>query len=92
MKARNNILLVRFKAIGDVVLTLPAVNVVRKNFPAARVSFFTVRENAPLLQGFRAVDEVMALDRAAFKNPLRAVPQFLRAGPPAAGGKIFAGD
>lgn len=77
MKARNNILLVRFKAIGDVVLTLPAVNVVRKNFPAARVSFFTVRENAPLLQGFRAVDEVMALDRAAFKNPLRAVPQFL---------------
>jgi len=75
---RKNILLIRFKAIGDVVLTLPAVHAVRENFPAAHITFLTVRENAPLLQGFRDVDEVISLDRTALKNPLRAVPEFFR--------------
>ena len=70
MKPRQNILLIRFKAIGDVVLTLPAVHAVRENFPDAHIAFFTVSENAPLLQGFRDVDEVIALDRAAFRAAL----------------------
>jgi ADP-heptose:LPS heptosyltransferase len=78
VKPPQNILLIRFKAIGDVVLTLPAVHAVRENFPGAHITFFTVRENAPLLQGFREVDEVIALDRAELKNPLRAAPEFFR--------------
>ncbi len=78
MNLRKNILLIRFKAIGDVVLTLPAVHAVRENFPDSRITFFTVSENAPLLQGFREVDEVIALNRAALKNPLRAAPEFIR--------------
>jgi ADP-heptose:LPS heptosyltransferase len=78
VKPRKNILLIRFKAIGDVVLTLPAVHAVRKNFPDAHLTFFTVRENAPLLQGFRDVDEIIALDRTALKSPLRAAPEFFR--------------
>ena len=67
----ENILLIRLKSIGDVAFTLPAVNAVRDNFPAAKITFLTSRENAPLLRGFRDVDEVIALDRAAFlsKNP-----------------------
>jgi len=48
MATRENILLIRFKSIGDVLLTLPAVHAVRDNFPAAHITFFTVRENAPL--------------------------------------------
>ncbi|HZL77934.1 MAG TPA: glycosyltransferase family 9 protein [Candidatus Limnocylindrales bacterium] len=78
MKPRKNILLIRFKAIGDVVLTLPAVHAVRENFPDARITFFTVSENAALLQGFRDVDEVIALDRAALKSPLRVLPEFFQ--------------
>ena len=78
MNPRKNILLIRFKAIGEVILTLPAVNAVRENFPDARITFFTVREHALFLQGFRAVDEVIALDRAALKKPLRAAPEFFR--------------
>ncbi|HEX9046283.1 MAG TPA: glycosyltransferase family 9 protein [Verrucomicrobiae bacterium] len=78
MNPRKNILVIRFKAIGDVVLTLPAVHVLRANFPAARITFLTVSENAPLLQGFHEIDEVIAVDRAALKNPRRAAPEFLR--------------
>ena len=69
----QNILLIRLKAIGDVVLTLPAVHAVRENFPSAKISFLTSKENAPLMQGFRDVDETLCVDRAALRggNPLK---------------------
>ncbi len=75
---QGKILLIRFKSIGDVVLTLPAVNAVRENFPAAKISFLTSRENAPLLAGFREVNEVITLDRAALRsgNPLKMAGEF----------------
>ena len=75
--AQKNILLIRLKSIGDVVFTLPAVNVVRDNFPSAKISFLTSKENAPLLAGFRGVDEIIPLDRAAMRsiNPLKSLPQ-----------------
>lgn len=77
--APKNILLIRLKSIGDVIFTLPAVNAVRDNFPSAKISFLTSQENAALLAGFRAVDEIIPLDRAAIRNPnpLKSVPGFL---------------
>ncbi len=74
----ENILLIRIKAIGDVLLTLPAVAALRENFPHARITFLTSKENAPLLGGFRGVNEVIALDRAALRsgNPRRLLPEF----------------
>ena len=79
MDRNENILLIRLKSIGDVVLTLPAVHVVRENFPAAKITFLTSRENTALLEGFREVDDVIMLDRAALSrpNPLRIAGEFL---------------
>jgi ADP-heptose:LPS heptosyltransferase len=73
----ENILLIRLKSIGDVVFTLPAVHRVRENFPNAKITFLTSRENAPLISGFREVDETIALDRAGFKsgNPKRILQE-----------------
>ncbi len=80
MESRENILIVRLTAIGDVVLTLPAVSVLRQNFPAAKISFLTTQENATLLCGFRDVDETIVLDRAAFRSgqPWRVAKEFFR--------------
>jgi ADP-heptose:LPS heptosyltransferase len=74
----KNILLIRLKSIGDVVLTLPAVHAVRENFPSAKITFFTSKENACLLRGFRDVDETIAIDRAALRsgNPLKMTVEF----------------
>jgi ADP-heptose:LPS heptosyltransferase len=66
MPAEKNILLIRLKSIGDVLFTLPAVHVVRENFPAAKLHFLVSQENAPLLRGFSEIDEVIPLDRAVF--------------------------
>ena len=83
------ILLLRLKSIGDVVLTLPAAALVRENFPAGRILFLTATENAPLLRGFAMVDEVLLLDRQAFRqgrvlagvrNILQLVARLRRAG------------
>jgi ADP-heptose:LPS heptosyltransferase len=76
----ENILLIRLKSIGDVVFTLPAVGAVREHFPAARITFLTSKENAALLRGFPAVNEVIALDRAAWRsgNPLKLGVEFFR--------------
>jgi ADP-heptose:LPS heptosyltransferase len=67
----GNILLIRLKSIGDILFTLPAVHAVRENFPGAKISFLVSKEFSPLLEGFRDVNEVMALDRAPYhrKNP-----------------------
>lgn len=73
----DRILLIRLKSIGDVVLTLPAVQVVRQNFPSAKITFLTSKENAPLLRGFRDVDEIITIDRAKLQtgNPVKIIPE-----------------
>jgi ADP-heptose:LPS heptosyltransferase len=68
MENQPRILILRLTSIGDVVLTLPAVSALRQNFPSAKISFLTTKENAALLGGFRDVDEILALDRAAFRS------------------------
>jgi ADP-heptose:LPS heptosyltransferase len=68
MDAPAHILLIRLKSIGDVLFTLPAVNRVRDMFPGAKITFLTSSENAPLLEGFREVDEVFTLERAQFRR------------------------
>jgi ADP-heptose:LPS heptosyltransferase len=74
----EKILLLRLKSMGDVVLTLPAVHAVRNNFPDAKITYLVSKENAGLLRGFREVNEVIAIDRAALRggNPLKVVPEF----------------
>jgi ADP-heptose:LPS heptosyltransferase len=72
-----NILLIRLKSIGDVLLVLPAVHRVRENFPGAKITFLTSKENVSLLRGFREVNEIIELDRLGFKsgNPWRILTQ-----------------
>ena len=78
MKAVKSILLIRLKSIGDVVFTLPAVHALRENYPSAKITFLTSKENAVLLQGFREVNEVIPLDRAVLRsgNPAKVLPEF----------------
>ena len=68
---RENILLIRFKSIGDILFTLPAVHAIRDHFPNAKITFMTSKENAPLIGGFRDVDEVIGIDRSVYhrRNP-----------------------
>jgi ADP-heptose:LPS heptosyltransferase len=68
MDANKNILLIRLKSIGDILFTLPAVSVVRENFPDAKLHFLVSKDHAPLLRGFLDIDEIIPFDRAVFRS------------------------
>lgn len=78
MSGGKNILLIRLKSIGDILFTLPAVNAVRDNFPDAGITFLTSHENAALLRGFSAVDEIITIDRSRLRSPFGATREFFR--------------
>ncbi|HUA66952.1 MAG TPA: glycosyltransferase family 9 protein [Candidatus Saccharimonadales bacterium] len=77
---QKNILLIRLKSIGDVILTLPAVHAMRENFPYAKITFLTSEENAALMGGFREVNQVITLDRAVLRsgNPMKMAGEFFK--------------
>ncbi|QBG46427.1 lipopolysaccharide heptosyltransferase family protein [Verrucomicrobia bacterium S94] len=77
MKKNERILIIRLKSIGDILHTLPAVNAVRQNYPEAHISFLVCKSMAPLITGFRAVDEIITIDRSAMKKPWKTLPTVL---------------
>src|ERR1044072_9469384 len=80
----QRILLIKPSAIGDVVHTLPILNLLRRRWPEARISWLVTPGCAGLVEGHPQVDEVILFDRHRFaevwKNPrLLAGLSFLRA-------------
>jgi heptosyltransferase-1 len=67
-----NILVIKWKSMGDLLFTIPAVHVLRENFPRARITYMTSAENAGIAMGFIEVDGRLVVDRKVFKsgNPL----------------------
>ncbi|HVP14022.1 MAG TPA: glycosyltransferase family 9 protein [Terriglobales bacterium] len=59
----RRVLLVRPRFLGDVCLTLPALDAVRAACPGARVAYLVEREAAPLLSGDPRVDELIEVPR-----------------------------
>lgn len=57
------ILVIRLGAMGDVVHALPAVSTLRRSFPEAQIAWVIDPKWAPLLEGNRAVDQVITLNR-----------------------------
>jgi ADP-heptose:LPS heptosyltransferase len=74
------ILLIRLGGLGDVVFTLPAVNAVKAAFPKARLTFLVYKEFATLMEGFPAIDSLITLDRAKYRqfNPVTVVREAFR--------------
>jgi ADP-heptose:LPS heptosyltransferase len=64
----GGILVTRFKSIGDILFTLPAVHALRENFLDAKITFLTSREFGPLIGGFRDVNEVLTVDRSRYRG------------------------
>src|SRR5690348_11183255 len=59
----ERILIIKPSAIGDVVHTLPILNLVRRRWPGAKVSWLVTPACAGLLEGHPQLDEVILFDR-----------------------------
>ena len=63
--AVRRVLLVRPRYLGDICLTLPALDRVRAMCPDARIAYVVEHEAAPLLEGDPRVDELITVARDA---------------------------
>jgi len=64
----KKILLIQFRQIGDVLLSAPAAEVLKANFPAAKLDFLTQPPADQALERNPAIDEVLAYSNS---HPLK---------------------
>ncbi|MBN2033868.1 MAG: lipopolysaccharide heptosyltransferase II [Deltaproteobacteria bacterium] len=62
----HSILLIKLSAIGDVVHTLPLLEVLRKSFPTARIDWLVEEEAWPIIEGHKDVDHVIISRRKSW--------------------------
>jgi ADP-heptose:LPS heptosyltransferase len=67
------ILLIRFSSIGDIVLTFPVVNAIRKSFPEAKIHFASKKSFETLLLGAEGIDQFHLLSDSfsSFKDEVK---------------------
>ncbi|MGD8781693.1 MAG: glycosyltransferase family 9 protein [Ignavibacteria bacterium] len=79
MKAPKKILIVRPDRIGDVVLTIPMVHVIKKHFPSAEVSILIRSYTAPLVKNLKSLSNIFILkerkDKIDFLSNLKILRQ-----------------
>ena len=63
------VLLVRLSAIGDVIHGMPVLCSLRERFPHAHLSWVAERLGAKLLEGHKALDELIVVPRGWLKSP-----------------------
>lgn len=83
----KRILLIRLDQIGDIVLTLPALDTLRRSFPEAQIDFFLSPWALPLLEHHSGIDQIYVFEnsyfgeghskKAAFREWARYVKLFL---------------
>ncbi len=64
----SSILVIKPSSLGDVVHTLPAVALVKRHWPEARLRWLINPEWAPLLDGNPHIDEVVIFPRQTFRG------------------------
>lgn len=76
----RRILIIKPSAIGDVIHALPVLNLLRRRWPAARISWLATPPCTELLEGHPQLNEVIAFPRRQFgqgwRNPKIAAALF----------------
>ncbi len=71
----GRVLFLRCDRIGDMVLSTPALQAIKKRFPRSRLTVLAAPANHRVLDGHPAVDEVIVFDARFLSHPLRFLRQ-----------------
>ncbi len=66
----ERILIIKLSALGDVVHSLPFLEVLRSNFPRARIDWLVEEEAAPILEGHPGLDRLIVSQRKRWQQSL----------------------
>jgi len=72
----SNILIIKPSAIGDIVMSLPALAALRKGFPDANIAWLVRSEYAPLLRNHPDLNEIILFDRKLLAKWWRSPQSF----------------
>lgn len=72
------ILLIKLSAIGDVVQTLPALEAIKKLYPAGDITWIVEEAAAGILEGHPLIDRVLVSRRKALTGMLKHPRTFMR--------------
>lgn len=64
----KKILIVKLCCLGDIIQILPAVNILRKNFPEAKITLLADKWILPLQKYFKDIDDVIILENTFSRN------------------------
>lgn len=76
----QNILVIDFGQLGDVVLSLPALSALRQRFPASHIAVFAGKAAGEVIELSRLADEVIKIDRVELRDgpKLRSIAKIFR--------------
>ena len=69
-KGPRSILIIKLSAIGDVVHTLPFLEVIRSNFPNARIDWVVEEASSQIIEGHPAIDHIIVSHRTSWQKQL----------------------
>lgn len=69
----RNILVINFGQLGDVVLSLPALQAIRKRFPKARITVAIGKPGAEVVALSGSVDATLIVDRVALRDGFKII-------------------
>ena len=64
----ERVLVIRLRSIGDTVLATPSLAALRRQLPTAQIDILLEDWVAPLLEGFDAADNVIAVGRSGLER------------------------
>lgn len=67
----GKILFIRIDRIGDMVVSMPAILALKRQYPQAKLTVFASRANHALLGDGAGVDEVVVIEEGLGRNPVR---------------------
>ena len=72
-KEFKNILIIKPSALGDIIMAMPAMSALHRNFPNAKISWLVRTEFAPMIENHPHLDNIILFDRRflgkAWYNP-----------------------
>ena len=71
----NNIAIVRFRGIGDIILTLPIIATLKAKYSQSKITYITSKGMAEILQLAPFIDDVKGLDYDHGYDPEEPLPQ-----------------
>lgn len=67
------ILVIRFKQIGDAVLSSAICNTLKKTFPNSEIDYVLYEHISPLFQKHKYIDNIISITKEEQKNPLKYI-------------------